>query len=362
MKKYYTIINRQDFNSLYRYGQIQLNANRLIEYKNDNDLETELYNLFTKLPFFEYDEDYILAEFNCETDIYNILYEIFTNGESYPIGFFIPETDKILQYFGHEILIKIENIVNIYLLTTEAQKSLKNKLDNRINFKVVPYKNLSNKIQNFIISQESKRGANIFWNICKIEQEFNELVDFSIISKSMEFRTLGKKSQDIQDDFFVHLLTYERYEFYPKTDVGYLYDCGDIFAFSQGLKSFKTSGFYKFLESNKPNLSNTTLIQIFEFIDTSKEIETFRNKLTIDNLRLYIVASIFLKFKDEIREKETIKETNVGKQIKAIRDNKNFISELNCAIYLIGGFFGYKKFYDDYYDLVGLDIFEKKNK
>jgi len=360
MKKYYTIINRQDFNSLYRYGQIQLNANKLIEYKNDNDLETDLYNLFTKLPFFEYDEEYIIAEFNCETDIYNILYEIFRDGKNYPNGYFIPETNKMLQHFGKEILIKLENIENLYLLTTEAQKSLKNKLDNRINFKVIPYKNLSNKIQNFIISQESKRGANIFCNICKIEQEFNELADFSIITKSMEFRILGKKSHEFQDDFLVHLLRYERYEFYPKTDLGYLYDCGDIFAFSQGLKSFKTSGFYKFLETNKQILSNNSLIQIFELIESSNEIETFRTKLTINNLRLYIIASIFLKFKDEIREKETLKETNVGKQIKAIRENKNFISELNCAIFLIGGFFGYKKFYDDYYDLVSLKIFNKK--
>lgn len=360
MKKFFTIVNRQDFNSLYRFGQIQIIANRLIEISENVDLETKLFESFKTLPFFEYDEDYILLEVSSNKDIYNTLYEIFKDGRKFPSGYFQPETQKFIPYLGLPIAIFIEEVEGVFLLTSQAQKSLQIKLDTRLMLKTLPFPDLSNKIQNFIIKQESQRGTFVFWQLCKIENEYSEIIDFALIEKAMQYRILGKKSHEIQEDFYTHLLTYERYEFYPKSQIGFLYDVGDIFAYTQGVKSFKTSGFYKFLESNNQQLNNTNLIQIFEFLDNSNEIVGFKSKLTIEGLRLYVVASIFLKFKEEIRDKDSLKQTTVGKQILEFRENKQYINELNYAIFLLGGFFGYKKFYDDYYDLIGLKIFKQQ--
>ena len=47
MKQYYTVLNRQDFNSLYRYGQIKINANRFIN--KEKDFESELFKLFQNI-------------------------------------------------------------------------------------------------------------------------------------------------------------------------------------------------------------------------------------------------------------------------------------------------------------------------
>ncbi|NJL77285.1 MAG: hypothetical protein HC892_21955 [Saprospiraceae bacterium] len=61
-------------------------------------------------------------------------------------------------------------------------------------------------------------------------------------------------------------------------------------------------------------------------------------------------------------EKDTIKGSETGQLIGLLMKKNQFISELNAAIYLIGSFFGYSKFYDDLYELIGLNIFKSPAK
>ena len=68
------------------------------------------------------------------------------------------------------------------------------------------------------------------------------------------------------------------------------------------------------------------------------------------------------KFKNDLRERESIKGSDTGQTIQIIKKHNKFINELKHAVYLTGAFFGFKKFYDDYYELVGLNIFKDQFK
>ena len=144
--------------------------------------------------------------------------------------------------------------------------------------------------------------------------------------------------------------------------MGYFYDIGEIFAHSKGKTSFTGSSFYSFLESNKQAFSEKSFVQIAQIISESDEIIKFTEQLTSEGLKQYIASAIFLKFKDDLAERETIKDSATGKLIWEIRKDEQFVNELNLAIYLTGIFFGYQKFYDDLYELVVLKIFKKKLK
>jgi hypothetical protein len=59
--------------------------------------------------------------------------------------------------------------------------------------------------------------------------------------------------------------------------------------------------------------------------------------------------------KDEIRKAEDIKTTNLFKHLKTL---KEFGASFNYAIILLGAFFGFKKFYDAYYDNLNLRFYK----
>ncbi|NJO88090.1 MAG: hypothetical protein HC831_03340 [Chloroflexia bacterium] len=170
------------------------------------------------------------------------------------------------------------------------------------------------------------------------------------------------KSDNFASDFFVHSLVYERYEPFPKSDLGFFYDVGEIFAHSKQKKSFKGSGYHTFIEQNRNIFESKNLVELSEIISSSADIIKFTEQLTINGHKNYIIAALFLKFKSDLLEKDTIKGSETGQLIGLLRKKNQFISELNAAIYLIGSFFGYSKFYDDLYELIGLNIFKSPRK
>ena len=83
-----------------------------------------------------------------------------------------------------------------------------------------------------------------------ISKEYEDKLKNKVIKTAYFKRVNGIKSADFTEDFFNHLLAYDRYEFFPNTDLGFFYDVGEIFAHSKGAPSFKGSGLYNYLENN----------------------------------------------------------------------------------------------------------------
>lgn len=326
------IITKQEFTSLYRFGKIPLISEKIIdtEKRNTTEINNMVYNSFLSLPYFVGDEEYLI------------------------IGFENNLMDKI--WLG------IENVSEVIPLTKAAKISFEMKFDIKLNFKEARFEETVHKVEEHIDIQERHRGAQAFWRLCKVDTKYTQLLSNELIKTAYKKRIDAKKSNEFQDDFFIHLLVYDRYEFFPNSDLGYFYDVGEIFAHSKGVPSFRGSGFHSFLEENKHELSDKSLIELGKIILETDEVAKFTEQLTANGLKQYITSAIFLKFKDDLGERDTIKESITGKIIREIRNDKQFIEELNLAIFLTGSFFGYKKFYDDLYELDGLKIFKPKVK
>lgn len=325
---YLYIITKQEFTSLYRFGFIPVIQEKILELKglSEKEIETDIIKSFMSLPFFVGDEEYLFISFSE-----------------------FPSSDnKVL----------IENVLEIIPLTSAARHSYQMKFDKKIAFSQAKFEKIIYKVEEQIDIQERLNGAKAFWTLCKVQEPYKELIDSDKINEVYNYRINGLKSDDFASDYFVHTLVYERYEFFPNSDLGFLYDVGEIFAHSKQKQSFRGSGYYKFLEQNKPIFENQNLLDLIGFVSKASEVEKLTEQLTINGLKHYIVAALFFKFKSDLQDKDSIKGSETGKIIRTLRNSNQFISELNTAIYLTGLFFGYEKFYDDLYALTGLHIFK----
>jgi len=325
---YIYIITKQEFTSLYRFGFIPVIQEKILKLKglSEKKIEELIMKSFFSLPYFVGDEEYLFI--------------------------------SLSGSFSSDNKILIEDVLEIIPLTSAARYSYQMKFDKKIFFSEAKFEKIINKVEEQIDIQERLNGAKAFWTLCKVQEPYKELIHSDKITEFYNYRMKGVKSNNFVNDYFVHTLVYERYESFPKLDLGFLYDVGEIFAHSKQKQSFRGSGYYKFLEQNRPIFENKKFLDLIDSISKASEIEKFTKQLTIKGLKYYIVAALFFKFKSDLQEKDSINGSETGKIIGTLRRSNQFISELNTAIYLTGLFFGYKKFYDDLYVLKGLHIFK----
>lgn len=321
MNEYLIITTKQEFTSLYRFGKIPNSSSRLI---NIDNADVDLERTFINLPFFEGDEEYLILK--------------------------IDLADKLQPF------VFTSNLIEIIPLTKLAKISLSGKFDSKINFSEPIYESIIRNVEDSIEISDKIQGAksltNMFFhnNTSSISEE--------ILKKSYSLRMEAKKSNEIQADFFTHLMVYERYEFFPNTDLGYFYDLGEVFAFYKGQNSFKGSNYHSFLEKYKIELREKKLTDIIHFIEKNNEIDSFKNLLTEVGEKRYLTTVFYLKYKNELINKDSVKDTNIAKIMDWVNQNEFYIKENVNALFLLGGFVGFKKIYDDYYDSINLRIFK----
>lgn len=325
------ILSKQEFTSLYRFGSIPIITNQIIPISNkrEDEVESAIFHSFKRLPPFSGDEEYLII--------------VFENSVS------------------NDNLLGIENLLEIIPMTKAAKSSYEMKFDAKLDFREPRFEMIIHKVEEEIDIKERYQGVKVFWKLCGIQNEFEPLVSEEIIRSAYRKRIEGIKSNEFTDEFLTHLLVYERYEFFPNSDLGFFYDVGEIFAHTKGKPTFRGSNLHSFLEKNKTILSSKSFSEIASIISGSEEISSFKKQLLKEDTKQYIAAATFLKFKKDLSDLETIKGSETGKLIGELRKDKKFINELNLAVFLTGLFFGYQKFYDDFYQLVGLNIFKKED-
>ena len=327
--KYLYIISKQEFTSLYRFGQIPLRSDKIIETinKSNQEIDYHVFENFKSLAYFVGDEEYLIISFSEFSSDINLIY--------------------------------IQNVTEIIPMTKASKSSLEMKFDNRLDFSEPRFEEVFHKIEEYIDIEERFNGAKAFCKLSKVNNPFHKLVDDEVIENSYYLK-LNEGNLPNEKTYYTQLLVYERYEFFPNTDLGYFYDAGEAYAHFKGLPTFVGSNFYNYLQNIKEEYSNKTFIEITDAICNADEIKKFTDSLTSNNIREFVVAAIFQKFKSDLRQRDTIIGSETGKTIKNINDNKQYINELSIAIYLTGAFFGYKKFYDDLYSRIELNIFKKE--
>jgi hypothetical protein len=329
------ISTKQEFTSLYRFGYIPIIMGNVIDIggKSTGEVENSIFDTFLSLAPFAGDEEYLF-----------------------------------LCYKGIEKnILHIEEILEVIPLTDAAKSSLQLKFSSKIKFSKPRYQDIVRKVEDHIDIRERFMGAEAFWKLCEVPYPIEPVKDQfeSTIKKALHYRKQAKKSETLNDEsetlnnrFFFHVLIYERYDFFPNTDLGYFYDVGEVLAHTMKRASLKGSSFYAYLERNKSVLERKSLIDIADNIADSEETKKFTSHLTNNNkIKSYIVAALFFKFKSELYERESVKNAETMVLVRNIRNNQRYIFELYHTIYLTGAFHGYGKFYDDLYEKIDLKIF-----
>lgn len=325
MVENYLIISKQEFVSLYRFGCIPLYLEKAISHTNDIDaLNSEILRKLKQLPPFEGDEEYLVVGFSS-----------------------ITKNSEILNIYDIQLIIP---------LTEAAKASYESKFDSRIKFTDAIFEEAAIKHQAYTDIQDRKKGVEAIFKMLlpQVSPPKKRLADIELAYNT---KIEGKRSNEFSGDFFTHILVYDRYEPFPNTDLGYFYDIGEVLAHSQNKPTFKGSGYHTYLESKKSELRNQKLSDILKIINQSDESSAFKKKLTSENTQHDVSALLYLKFKDQLIDKESITETKIKESVEFSLNKLNYNNEVVEALYLLGSFFGFKKFYSDYYEVIDLNIF-----
>lgn len=342
---YLTIILRWQFNLFYRAGKTFIPGDFLIPLKDEitPDARKKIVKLFHKVTPFEFDEEYLILHLK-------------GGGSNQPGQF------------------KIEDVKSIYPLSESAKRSIENKIDPRIRLEEAIF---SKEVETYY--QDAEKGNALetverIWEMCKFQDtpdDIIQLIGLDTIIAGINDRKSTVKV-DLKDlDFWRCLLIYDRYEYFPTTILGNFFDVAQIYSFykgkADGLRGTKIEEVLNGMIDK-----DLTFDKILTEVATNEKSKAFneallkigKDKNPNANFSMLITASLFLKWKSELRDTEgSIFDSTIicNGEVSFI---KFYPTEVKMALILLAFFFGNKRFYDDYYDFIKLDFYkvDEKNK
>ncbi|WP_372775242.1 hypothetical protein [Mangrovibacterium sp.] len=338
MNNIYTFLSRFQFNALYKSGEINIDLKNCIDADMpESVLIKKMADALLLLPFFEYDEEYLI-----------IGAKINSNDTSFP-------------------RIEIPNIDEVLVLSNEAKLSLSTKLDNRIQLSYYPWcKQVLSEVQQLWQLKIQEKGVDALWKISGFQEDWKTL-DFlppnltDDIFQGLKARESYKSKDKQFNNLIIQSIVYDRTEFFPEGYDGYLFDLFEIMCnhLQEGYQ-FKSTQLFPVLEElhyHKPG----RCWEFFKLDRENKNLEAIKTKfreLTSDNLRWEYVFAWFLSQKEYIQKKGEFNLEHYRVELERTFDE--YKNERKVAVIMLGAFFGYKYFYDALYDSVTLKFFKPK--
>lgn len=334
---YITLLKREDFNSLFRYGRIHVNpcysiylANEIEEYKKDSSILNELFK---------------------DRDDFEMVFE-------YLMILYVTEAED------SKSIIRIENVLGVYALDEQSINSLSVRIDSKINVNPPLWPNAMNEIRLAKIEESCKRGVDNIWKLFNLEetdkQRCSQIISDSII-REVVLQVYNDEMPFGDKSIWVYLLRYQRHEMYPQNDLGYFLDTVHVFTSwhfkdSNQMKTEATDVYNKLMLFD----GRKSYSDILDYMDSTPEISSFIDKAGKDGF--YRVAPLYLKLLDPFRERGIDLNQTIGgipfcKQIEKL---KKYGFDFSLAAYLLGIILGYEKTSDALYDSLQLNIFKKE--
>ena len=332
MNNYLVPLNRYQFAQFYRFGYTYIPKSTLLEFDGQITESTKhnLANHFSVISPFEYDEEYLILHLS-----------------------------KVVETVSDNIFFEVKEIAAIYPLSKQAKLSIQEKIDQRIRLSEPVFESVLPIIESTIQKKEIEKAIDALWQICDIngnKDELLNLIGLDNIFKGLDYRKKGIKASKIENgDYWSILIAYDRYEFFPNETIGYFYDAGQVFAHFNNKPTFEGSRLHSFLNGFKPKTIAKVLLSNLENNDDSQK---YISKTYVDGLKRYLVAPLFLMLRDDIKNNHDIYNSAL---INRLPYFKGFEKEFEAAIILLGAFWGYKKFYDLYYDKLNLRFYKSYN-
>lgn len=202
-----------------------------------------------------------------------------------------------------------------------------------------------------------KKGIASFRTLCGLDVTDNYDEEVSIIyrglSNRIRYRHHFQLPAEERDEPYSLMISYDRHAPYSRGWVGYFCDVIETFCYHRkhdlGYSEtvIEGTGIYKRIIALPNNAASKQIIEAIKDEKFTQLCNEFFNRLGG-----YLVPYIFFILRDRLRDSESFsKQANLIQQIK-----DQFPGAFDTASIFVGGFFGYEKFYDDYYSKMQLPI------
>ncbi len=339
MKDYIALLSYDNFDSLLRYGRVQIDRGRAIMLRSSFRKIKSHPEFFDRLTTgvcdFQATFEYVIIHFQ--------------KGTAYPI-------------------LSIQDVCGIYPLDDRARNSLMSKSDPRIVINQPLWPDKAKELTYRNLADATCRGIENVKHIFDFTDEELErcktIITPEMIMEVVKSATNGEQVFGMpfgNATAWVYVMLYHRYQMFPDGGVGYMLDA--MYAFMTYLKNGNVDEVDLFIE-NSPMYKDLvrrkgdTLQEIIAYVENNHEGFVQKADKTVD--MFHIVAPLYCQmvscFADDGLDME-----------KAI-DGKPFASlaqeyklqygfAFSLAAYMLGAILGYAKTYDAYYNIADLRIF-----
>ena len=320
-----SLIDKDLFASLLRYGEVILPDYSFSVVSDDLPVEDALRAILRSGNPIEYPSQYIIVLYDCP-DNSNLL----------PIGTVkeLVATDAdgrrlFSSQFREDLIIQPERYKAVFqeYLDGDFQKE---------------------KIKKGIVSFRTLCGLDV---VDSYDEDVNLI--YHGIANRIRYRHHFQLPAEERVEPYALMISYDRHAPYPRGWAGYFYDVIETFCYHRdpnlgySESVIEGTGIYKRI-SELPH--DATSKQIDDAIKDEKFTQLCND--FFNKPGGYLVPYIFFILRDRFRDAESFtKHANLIQQIK-----KQYPEAFDTASIFVGGFFGYEKFYDDYYTALNLPI------
>lgn len=340
MNTYLTILPRHQFNSLYKFGFTRIPKEYLnqisesidVENANKEHLFGKILDLFEILPPFEYDEDYLILEVNLDKPFNS--------------------ADSVLR-------INLTEIGKIFPLSEKAKATLSDRLDPRIIIQPPLFEEFLPEIREIIDNQDRELALELLWSIMEIKESketYLNKFNLEAIREGILLRSKGKKNFElVGKNFWTLVITYDRYNHFPREKVGYYFDLAEIFSNSQGQPTLPEDSNLYYLLSDISALKKSESKEIENILINDGRASKFLNRLNeiTNGINALKIVPLYLFLKEEARKDADSLFILFSKKNDFIN---SYSDSLPYVLILLAYFFGYRNLYDKIYDYVNIPL------
>lgn len=324
------LLTKEEFTSLYKYGHVQLNPHRICD--KEGFIEA-IKHVLSASDSFEFAQERLIVN-----------------------------TATIVGFVLH-----LKDLLSIHTLDQQSKSLFETQFHKNLVFgEPIPEDIFTDWYQDVLIERDTIDGIHAFRTICGLPEEKNEdfvkgIVKGRIHRKSYKYFDVPIEERGIWD----MLVAYDRYGHYGNESKGHLLDLLDVLIYSTQKKE-KYLGYSDTAIENQSiygkidGLTGRNFAELIEGLKTTEGTEKFIASATGAYGDIRIPIS-FLFLKEQFR-----KEDDWGKLKPIVDKARDFCQEqFGPVVSLIGGFFGYDRFYNDYYEALNLAVLKSstaKNK
>lgn len=281
------------------------------------------------------------------------------NPIEYPSQYIIVEYDS---HINNNIL-AIEEVKNLIATDADSKRLFSSQFRDDLIVHSEKYSSIFEEYLSVYFKKENiKKGIITFRTLCnlKIADNYDEEVNliYHGLSNRTKFRHHYQLPPEERSEPYALMITYDRHAPYPNAWAGYFFDVVETFCYLMSPKQGYSENLIEstnIYEQIKKLPRNVKTIDIFNAVEENKKFTQPCNEL-FSRPGGYKTPFLFFILRDKFRDSESF-----AKQSELInRMKEQNLDAFDTASIFVGGFFGYEKFYDDYYTILNLPIFKSK--